>query len=163
MLEKLKSQLDHALEKLDDLDDYFEDRAEDFSEEMKTSWKATKSQLNHFGDQLQRAGRALEGETDHIALQAHLATMDAHDQWSTLKSGLESAAQNVKRDGRTQLDEAALQAHLAAMDGRDFLNNQGEAIHHQYETARTNLEQTTLKAASDIKDAFDGLIAGLPK
>ena len=103
MLEKLKSQLDHALEKLDDLDDYFEDRAEDFSEEMKTSWKATKSQLNHFGDQLQRAGRALEGETDHIALQAHLATMDAHDQWSTLKSGLESAAQNVKRDGRTQL------------------------------------------------------------
>lgn len=163
MLEKLKVQLDQTLEKLDDLDDYFEDRAEDFSEDMTKLWKKTRAQLNEFGSQVQRGVTALDEESDHIALQAHLATMDAHDQWETLKSSLESTTQNLKRDGKTQLDEAALQAHLGAMDGRDFLNAKGKSIQNNYENARVDLEKSTLKAAADIKDAFDGLISGLPK
>ncbi len=163
MLEKLKSQLDQTLEKLDDLDDYFEDRAEDFSDEMKKLWGKTRVQLNTFGDQVQRGITALDEESDHIALQAHLATMDARDQWDTLKASIESTSQNLKRDGKMQLDEAALQAHLGAMDGRDFLNAKGQEIQKSYDHTRSELEDSTLKAATDIKKAFDGLIAGLPK
>ncbi len=163
MLEKLKNQIDCTLDQLGDLDDYFEDRAEDFSEELAEFWEKTKTQLNVFGHQLKRAEMSLEEESDHIALQAHLATMDAHDQWRTLNSSLDSVVLNLKRDGQTQLDEAALHTHLAAMDSRDFLSDKGQNIHQQYDLARDKLEQTTLKAATEIKQAFDGLIAGLPK
>ncbi|MGH1373418.1 MAG: hypothetical protein ACRBBW_15365 [Cellvibrionaceae bacterium] len=163
MLEKLKSQLDQTLEKIDDLDDYFEDRAEDFSDEMTSLWGKTKAQLNGFGDQVRRGVTALDQESDHIALQAHLATMDARDQWDTLRASIESSAQNIKRDGKLQLDEAALQTHLGAMDGRDFINAKGDEIERRYQQTRRELEESTLKAATDIKKAFDGLIGGLPK
>ncbi|MAZ88116.1 MAG: hypothetical protein CL693_10755 [Cellvibrionaceae bacterium] len=163
MLENLKKHLDETLDKLDDIDDYFEDRAEALGEDMKTAWKKTRVQLGHFGKQLKEASAALESEKDHIALQAHLATMDAHDQWTTLKGSVENTVNHLKRDGQTQLDEAALQAHLAAMDGRDFVNSKGKDIHQQYDHAREQLEQSTLKAASEIKETFDGLIGGLPK
>ena len=163
MLEKLKQHLDHTLDKLDDLEDYFEDRAEDVGEDIEELWGKTRSELTRFGKQLKEASHSLETEKDEAVLQAHLATMDARDQWETLKTSVDHATQAIQRESQTQWDETTLQAHLAAMDGRDYLEQQGQAIRDQYDNARQELERTTLKAAADIKSAFDGIIAGLPK
>lgn len=163
MFETLKQHLDQTLDKLDDLEDYFEDRAEDVGEEVAELWGKTRSEITRFGEQLKKASHSLDTEKDQAALQVHLATMDARDQWETLKTSVDHATQAIQRESQTQWDEATLQAHLAAMDGRDFLDQQGKTIRDQYDNAREELERTTLKAAADIKSAFDGIIAGLPK
>lgn len=163
MLEQLKLNLDAAVKKLDELEEYIEDQAEDFSEEITELWGKAKQQMSNMSDQLKKASSALETKTDEAELAVHLATMDAHDQWEQLNKTLSGIAQQTKNQGKAQLNLASLQAHLAAMEGRDFMQAKGEEISHDYHSARAKLEQATLKAATDMKTAFDGFIAGLPK
>jgi hypothetical protein len=96
------------------------------------------------------AEHSLQAKTDEARLQAHLAIMDAHDQWSYLSGPVTELAQHARQKGKTGLQHAELQAHLAKMEARDFMNEQGGPIRQEFEHAKEKLEQTSLKAVEEL-------------
>jgi ElaB/YqjD/DUF883 family membrane-anchored ribosome-binding protein len=163
MMEDLKEQLKEILERLDEIEDHLEERAEQLPEEVKKLWYSTQSQLSRFGDKLTLASREAEGAAEHLALQAHLATREAHDHWQQLQQAVQHLLKSSGAELTTELEHAKVQAHLAEMEAKDYLAETEKVVTRDYQSARKELEETTLKLATQLKEAFDGIIAGLPK
>ncbi|MFA7553107.1 MAG: hypothetical protein WCY88_02565 [Spongiibacteraceae bacterium] len=148
---------------MDDVLDEIEDKAEDFSEETQLLWQRSKKHLKGMRHNLKDASKKLETATDEGVLQAHLAAMDAHDQWLLLKNNVAMFFQYAENKSQPVIDHAKLQSHLASMDARDFMADSGKDLADKFADSREKVAKSSLKAATEIKNYFDGLIAGLPK
>lgn len=163
MLERIKEYIVEAGEKIEELSERIESKAEDFADDGSELWRDFKPQLSQLNSRLHEAAQRLQSGGEEAHLQAHLAAMDAADQWQALAGQLSAFAHHAGDQSRPLVDRAALQAHLAKMDARDFIAEQGEDISAKFQHSRDQLEQSSLKAAANIKESCEGLIAGLPK
>jgi arsenate reductase-like glutaredoxin family protein len=157
MLDLLKTAVEKTQDHLENIVDKIEDEFEDLSEEASELWQDAKPRLRALNDSLASAASSLRTHTDEARLQAHLATMDAHDQWSYLQGTVTALAQQARDKGRSELQYAELQAHLAKMDARDFVNNQGQEISRDYRVARETVEQTSQKAAQNLERSLENI------
>ena len=163
MLEKINGHLEQARTSMLSLADKIEASAHGFAEETHSHWQQSKAKLVTVNEQLDDAILKLQSSTDEAKLQGHLAVMNAHDQWQYLQHNLTTFSRQVEAKAQPVIDHAALQSELAKMDARDFMAQHSKQIVDQYAISKTTVEQATLKAAGDIKQCCDGLIAGLPK
>ena len=76
-IKKSQHYLNHIIDKL-------EDHYEDLSDETTALWHEVKPKLHELNYSLARAVNSLHTQTDEARLQAHLATLDAADQWNYL-------------------------------------------------------------------------------
>lgn len=163
MLDDLKEILDKASESMDEVLEKIEDKAEDFSEETQLLWLRSKLYLADMKRSLKDASKKLETTTDEGLLQAHLAAMDAHDQWQVLKYNVATFFQYAENKSQPVIDNAILQSHLARMEVRDFMAESGEDLKDKFAQSKDKVEQASFKAAAEIRSNFEGFIAGLPK
>ena len=160
MLEKLKKSLEKSQESLEEVVDKLDDRLEDVGEDAIELWQQTKPKLQHLKEVLSGAAKTLHTQTDEARLQAHLATMDAADQWSHLSHTVTELAQHTQSKGQSELQHANLQAHLAKMEARDFINTQGEEIRRDYKLAKEKVEQASQHAAESLEKSFQRIGEG---
>lgn len=163
MLDQLKSHLEKSGEFLDRIVDQVEDEAEDFADDSRELWKLSKQHVRQLKARLSEASTQLDTASDEARLQAHLAAMDAHEQWQTLQHNVHAFMRYANDKSRPVLDHAVLQSHLAHMDARDFMKESGQAIKEDFHLSKEKVEQASMKAAADIREHCEGLIAGLPK
>lgn len=157
MLDTLKNAVEKSQDHLEKIVDKIEDEFEDLSEDASELWADTKPRLRTFKDSLASAASALRTHTDEARLQAHLATMDAQDQWSYLQDTVTELARQARDKSRTELQHAELQATLAKMEARDFVNNQGQEISREYKVAREAVEQASEKAAQNLERSLENI------
>ncbi|WP_101756933.1 hypothetical protein [Oceanicoccus sp. KOV_DT_Chl] len=160
MLEKLKESIDKSQQQLAHVVGKLEDQFEDVSEDVEKLWQQTQPKLHDLKSSLADAAKSLHTQTDEARLQAHLATMDAADQWSYLSETVSELARHAQSKGQHELQHANLQAHLAKMDARDFVNQQGKTIRQDYQQARDKLEQASHKAADSMERSFANIGQG---
>lgn len=161
-----KSLSDHIAEihqQFDDIIDKIEDGAEDFADEVKDLWGASKVQLKAVKARLAEASQHAQASGEEAQLQAHLAAMDAHDHWQSLKHNVNSLIAYVQHKTQPSIDHAALQAHLAKMEARDFMAENGHDLAQDFKNSIEKSQQLSQKAAAEIKESCDGIITGLPK
>ena len=163
MSNSLSKKIYEIRELFDDLCDKIEDESENFSEDVQELWGESKQHLKKLKGRLEDAVQDLKSSSQEASLQAHLATMDAHDQWQDMKGNLSAFASQVKNKTQPPIDQALLKAHLAKMEARDFINGPGKEIAKDFEKSVEKAEEVSLKAAADIKEYCEGVIAGLPK
>ena len=163
MLDDLKAILNKVEDSMEDVSDKIEDKAEDFTEETKLLWDRSKKHLANMKHSLKEASQKLETKTDEAALQAHLATMDAHDQWQFLKHNVAIFWQQAESKSQPVIDHAKLQAHLASLDARDFMASSGQTLKVKFTESKQSVEKASLIAATDIKNNFGKLLSSLPK
>jgi len=155
MLDQLKTTLEKSRHRLEDIIDKVEGRTEDLSEDVVELWQETKPKLRTLKETLVTATESLHSQTDEARLQAHLATMDAHDQWSYLSHTVTKLAQHAQKKGQTDLQTAELKAHLAKMDTRDFMSEKGEQLSRDFQRAKETAEQASHDAAKNLERSFD--------
>ncbi len=157
MLDDLKKSLNKAQDRLDDVADKLEDAMEDVSEETLELWHKTKPKLREMKLSLSNAADDLHTQTDEARLRAHLATMDAHDQWQHLSHTLGDLSRHAVERGAYHLQHADLQAHLARMEARDFMASKGPEIRHDFEQARDKVEERSRHAAQELEQSLEKL------
>ena len=155
MNDKLKDTIEKSRHHLAELIDKIEDGIEDIADESAELWDEARPRLHAMKASIVAAEHALQTKTDEARLQAHLAVMDAHDQWSYLSQPVTELARQAKQKSRPTLEHAELQAHLAKMDARDFLNEKGGQIRREFKQAKESLEQTSLKAAEELGKSLE--------
>jgi len=158
MLDQLKATLEKSHHRLDDIIDKVEDRCEDLSEDVMELWQETKPKLRSLKETLVTATETLHSQTDEARLQAHLATMDAHDQWSYLSHTVTELAHHAQKKGQTELQTAQLQAHLAKMDTRDFMSEKGEQLSRDFQHTKETVEKASHDAAEDLERSLDTIV-----
>lgn len=163
MSDPFKSNLEKANQFLERIVDQVEDQAEDFAEDSRDLWHRSKLQVQQLKKRLSQAVEHLDEASDEAKLQAHLAAMDAHDHWSELQHNVHVFVQHAEDQSRPVIDHALLQAHLAKMDARDFMAESADTLADDYRQSKQKVEKASLKAAAEIRERCEGLIAGLPK
>jgi len=155
MLDELKTVLEKSRHRLEDIIDKVEDRSEDLSREAVELWHETKPKLKSLKKTIVAATESLHSQTDEARLQAHLATMDAHDQWSQLSHTVTELAHHAQKKGQTELQTAELKAHLAKMDTRDFMSEKGEQLTRDFQRAKEIAEKASHEAATNLEKSLD--------
>lgn len=150
MLENLKTAVEKSRHQLENIVDTIEEQYEHLSEGAAELWSATKPKLKSVQDSLSNAAQSIHQQTDAAQLQAHLAIMDAHDQWTYLSNIVTELAHHAREKGQYELQYADLQAHLAAMEARDFMKNQGDSIKTDYQHAKDSVEKASQKAVQEL-------------
>lgn len=157
MLEELKSALKSAQTHLDDIVDRIEETSEEWSEKTADLWQRTKPRLQSMKTSVSEAADSLHTQSDEARLQAHLAAMDAHDQWQHLSKAIGEFARHTASKTTHELQHAELQAHLAAMDTRDFVNENGPKIRREFAEARDKVESASHTAARELEKSLEKL------
>ena len=157
MNDPLKDTIEKSRQHLADLIDKIEDGFESIADESAELWDDAKPRLRAMKASIVAAEEALQTKTEEARLQAHLAVMDAHDQWSHLSQPVIELARHAREQGQPKLEHAELRAHLAKMDARDFLNEKGEQISREFRQAKESVEQTSLKAAEELGKSLEGV------
>lgn len=157
MLDNLKSALKKAQERLDDAMDYLEESAEDLSEESAELWHKLKPKLQDMKASVAEGVDALKTQSEEAHLQAHLAAMDAKDQWESLNKTVAEFSRHTAKKGRYEIQHAELQAHLAAMDARDFINEHGPALRREFNEKRDKAEELGVHAAKELEKSLEKL------
>ena len=160
MINELKDAIEKSHHRLVYLIDKIEDEVESLADDSVELWHEAKPRLHAMKESMVAAEHSLHAKTDEARLQAHLAIMDAHDQWSCLSEPVTELAQHARQKGQTGLHHAELQAHLAKMEARDFLNEKGGQISHEFKHAKESLEITSLKAVEELGKSLEN--AGSP-
>jgi exonuclease VII small subunit len=155
MLDQLKFVIEKSRHHLENIVDRIEDQSEDLSEDAMELWQETKPRLRALKESLVTAEQSFQTQTDEARLQAHLAILDAHDQWSYLSQVVSELAHHTQQKGQTELQRAELQAHLAKMDARDFLNEKGEQIRQDFGQVRKTLDHASQKAVDELEKSLD--------
>lgn len=150
MMDDLKDTIEKSHKHLVKLMDKIEDEAESLADESAELWREAKPKLQAMKASIATAEHSLQTKTEEARLQAHLAIMDAHDQWSHLSKPVTELANHARQKGKTGLQHAELQAHLAKMDARDFMNEKGGQINQEFKEARDSLEKSSIKAAEEL-------------
>lgn len=167
MLEDLKSRLDFAAERLDDLVDKVEDQLDDFGEEAEELWQKSRVRITALGDKLKDASAktiaSIDAKTDEAELQAHLAAMEAREQWDNVAELVAQFAQDAKREAGSELDHAKVQAHLARLEAADFMAEQGHKISAEFQQSKAKVENASMKAAAELSEKFTGIISSLTR
>lgn len=157
MLDNLKSALKKAQERLEDAVDYLEDGVEDLSEESAELWQKLKPRLESVKVSVAQGVEALKTQSEDAHLQAHLATMDAKDQWESLNKTVAEFSRHTAEKGRYEIQHAELQAHLAAMEARDFINEHGPALRREFAEKREKAEELGVHAAKELEKSLEKL------
>lgn len=160
MIDELKDAIEKSRHRLVYLIDKIEDEVESLADDSVELWQEARPRLQSMKESIAAAEHSLQTKTDEARLQAHLAIMDAHDQWSYLSEPVTELAHHARQKGQTGLQHAGLQAHLAKMEARDFLNEKGGQISHEFKHAKESLEKTSLKAAEELGKSLEN--AGSP-
>jgi hypothetical protein len=150
MIDELKDAIEKSHHRLAHLIDKIEDEVESLADDSVELWHEAKPKLQELQASMVDAERSLQVKTEAARLQAHLAIMDAHDQWSYLSKPITELAKHARQKGKTGLQHAELKAHLAKMEARDFLNEKRGPISEEFEHAKEKLEQTSLKAIEEL-------------
>jgi DNA repair exonuclease SbcCD ATPase subunit len=157
MIEQLKTTLEKSQRRLESIVDKIEDEFEDLSEDTAELWQQAKPRLKGLKKSISTAIDKLHIQTEEAHLQAHLAAMDAHDQWSYLNDTVSGLVHELSRKGTADLEHAALQSHLAKMDARDFMNTRGKEISHDFKHGREKFEKASHSAAKELEKSFDNM------
>jgi gas vesicle protein len=157
MIEQLKATLEKSQHRLESIVDKIEDEFEDLSEDTAELWQQAKPRLKSLNKSITTALENLHSQTDEAHLQAHLAAMDAHDQWSYLNDTVSGLVHELSSKGKADLEHAALQAHLAKMDARDFMSTRGKEISHDFKHGREKFEKASHRAAKELEKSFDNM------
>ena len=157
MNQQLKTSLENSQGRLENIVDNFEDKYQDLPVEAAELWQQAKPKLHGLRDALAAVASFLQSHTEEAHLQAHLATMDGHDQWTYLRDIVTQLSRQVLRKGEAGLDHAPLQAHLAQMDARDFANGKGGEISRDFKLARDKLEQASQRAAGELEHSLESI------
>ncbi len=155
MLKKMKNSVQKSQEHLENIVDKLDDEIEDLNEDARELWQEARPKIAELKDSLAKAAQALHTQTDEARLQAHLATMDAADQWHHLSEAMAQLAKHAQSKGQTELQHAQLQAHLAKMDARDFTKEKSQDIRRDFERARDKLEEAAHKTAESLERSFE--------
>ncbi|CAH0992533.1 hypothetical protein SIN8267_02666 [Sinobacterium norvegicum] len=154
-MDSFKDILEKSQRRLSDIADKLDDQREELSEDAAELWQQAKPKLGSLKESLTTAALSLQSQGEQARLQAHLAAMDAQDQWSYLSKTMTELTRNAQQKGRTELESAELQAHLAKMDARDFVNQQGEALSKDYQQAREKIEQASHTAMKELERSLE--------
>lgn len=157
MLDNLKSALKKAQEKLDDAVESLEEGVEDLSEDSVELWQKLKPKLEQMKGSVTEGVEALKVQSEEAHLQAHLAAMNARDQWESLNKTVSEFSRHAAEKGRYEIQHAELQAHLAAMDTRDFINEHGPALRREFNETRDKAEEIGLHAAKELEKSLEKL------
>lgn len=160
MIDDLKEAIEKSQHRLVHLISEIEDEVESLTEDSVELWDETKPRLQAMKESMVAAEHSLKVKTEEARLQAHLAIMDAHDQWSYLSKPVTELAQHAQQKGKTGLQHAELKAALAKMEARDFLSGEGGQISQDFKHARETLEENSLKAVEELGKSLE--TAGSP-
>lgn len=154
MLDQFKSTVEKSQKLLEGIIDKIEDQLDGLSDDTAELWQSAKPKLQAMKESLITASESLHTQTDEARLQAHLATMDAYDQWSYLSATVTEVAKHAQKKGLAELQHADLQAHLATMETRAFMEKQGKEISRDYKIAKESVEKASHKAAQELERSF---------
>jgi hypothetical protein len=157
MIDELKDAIEKSHQRLAYLMDKIEDEVESLADDSVELWQEAKPKLQAMQESMAEAEHSLQVKTEEARLQAHLAIMDAHDQWSYLSKPVAELAKHARQKGQTGLQHAELQANLAKMEARDFVNEKRGPISKEFEQAREKLEQTSLKALEELAKSLENV------
>lgn len=157
MLDELKSLLQKSQARLDEIVDKMESAAEDWSEDAEQLWLRTRIRVAEMQDSLSEAAESLKSGSEEAQLQAHLAAMDASDQWQHLNKVVSELSHHTVSKTTQELQHAQLQAHLAAMETRDFVGEKGPAIRREFSEVRDKVETASVKAAKELEKSLEKL------
>lgn len=155
MLDDLKNSLEKTQEHLDDMLDKLEATAKDWSEEAGELWQDTRRHLHTLKDSLTSASESLHTQTDEARLQAHLAAMDASDQWQHLSEVVSAFSHHATHKTTQELQHANLQAHLATMDTRDFIDAKAPEIKREFNSAKEKVETGSVEAIKALEKSLE--------
>ena len=96
MNDPLKDTIEKSRQHLADLIDKIEDGFESVADESAELWDDAKPRLRAMKASIVAAEEALQTKTEEARLQAHLAVMDAHDQWSHLSQPVIELARHAR-------------------------------------------------------------------
>ena len=154
MLEKFKSELEETRVFLEDVVEKIEDQAEDITDDSQALWQKTKAKINEVKVKLAGASKKLHENTDEARLQAHLAVMEAHDQWSVLQHNVTAFNHQLENKTKPIIDHAQIQAHLAKLEATDFMAGPGQELVKQFAVSKEKVEKASLKAIQSIKEYY---------
>lgn len=155
MLDELKQSLKKTQDHLDTMLEKMEDTAEDWSDEAKELWQDTRKHLQQFKASLVSASESLHTQTDEARLQAHLAAMDASDQWQHLNKVVSDFSHHAANKTTQELQHANLQAHLAAMETRDFIDQKAPQIKREFSNAKEKVESASMDAVKSLEKSLE--------
>jgi exonuclease VII small subunit len=154
MLSHISAALDKSRQHLDEIIEKLDNHCAELSEDTINLWRQAKPKLESLKDSLESAQKSLHAQTEEVLLQAHLATMDAYDQWVCLSQTIAGLARYTQRNGLAELQHTVLQAQLAKMETRDFMSAQGEVIKKNFQYAREKLEESSHGAANEMAKKY---------
>ncbi len=164
---EFKKKLEAATEAIDRLEDKIEDKVEDITDDLgedaRELWGDIKKNFSGVRGKLKDAATALDQIGDETRMQVHLGTMEAQERMEGVKDALEDFTQKISNKAHTQIDTAKLRAHLAEMEAEDFMETKGAKLAHDLNESGEKVKVASIKAAGEVKDYFDKLLADISK